>query len=500
MSKLKVFISSVQKEFAEERKQLSQFLKSDPLMSSFFEAVFFEELPASSQAPNKVYLDEVRKSQVYIVLLGQDYGFEDANGVSPTELEYECSKSNNIRGFAYIKGDNTLQRHEKEKAFIAKTQGELSYKRFHSIQGLIDAIKASLYVVLTDKGLVHSNSFDASFHPTAQLGDIDPAKIDNFLSLAVANRNFPIRQGSSVEKVLTHLHLFKDNKIGNSALLAFAKSPQEFFPSAITKCAHFHGYKVEKPIPDHKVFQGDIFQQIDQAVDFVLSKISVSVGVRDESVQAPIGYEIPRQVVTEAIVNAIAHRDYISYGSVQVMLFADRLEVFNPGRLVPELNVDKLKGEHASFPTNQKLAITMYQAAYIEGFGTGTGEIFTLTKEAGLKEPEFDFGEGVKVIIWRPTSSTDQATDYVTDQATDQVGELIKRLILVLSGEKNRQELMDYLDLKHVPSFRESYLNPALDLGYIELTIPDTPKSPNQKYRLTVKGKEIKLQLEQNKK
>ncbi|BBL68148.1 winged helix-turn-helix domain-containing protein [Methanoculleus chikugoensis] len=40
--------------------------------------------------------------------------------------------------------------------------------------------------------------------------------------------------------------------------------------------------------------------------------------------QAPVRYEIPREVVAEAIVNAVAHRDYASNGSVQVMLFADR--------------------------------------------------------------------------------------------------------------------------------------------------------------------------------
>ena len=70
-------------------------------------------------------------------------------------------------------------------------------------------------------------------------------------------------------------------------------------------------------------------------MDFVLSKIALSVGTRAESVQVPVAYEIPKEVVTEAVVNAVAHRDYTDNSSVQVMLFADRLEVMNSGRLPP---------------------------------------------------------------------------------------------------------------------------------------------------------------------
>ena len=131
------------------------------------------------------------------------------------------------------------------------------------------------------------------------------------------------------------MNMLYGEKLTNSALLAFSNNPQRFFPTAIVKCAHFHGLHVQKPIPDQKVINGDVFEQVDQAIDFVLSKITMSVGMRNESNQAPLKYEIPQAVRAEAIVNAVAHRDYNSNGSVQVMLFADRLEISNPGRLTP---------------------------------------------------------------------------------------------------------------------------------------------------------------------
>src|SRR3990167_4271193 len=106
---------------------------------------------------------------------------------------------------------------------------------------------------------------------------------------------------------------------------------------------HIHGTVAAKPIPSYQVYKGTVFELVDLAVDFVLSKINLWVGTREASTQVPVAYEIPREVVAEAIVNAVAHRDYTSNGSVQVMLFADRLEVWNPGALPPSLTLEKLR-------------------------------------------------------------------------------------------------------------------------------------------------------------
>lgn len=79
-------------------------------------------------------------------------------------------------------------------------------------------------------------------------------------------------------------------------------------------------------------------------------------------------------------------------------------------------------------------------------------------------------------------------TDQVADQATDQVNTLLAAL-----GEKVKSsaELMADTNLKHRPTFRNNYLNPAIEAGYIERTQPDAPKSPTQRYRLTTAGRRI---------
>ena len=82
--------------------------------------------------------------------------------------------------------------------------------------------------------------------------------------------------------------------------------------------------------------------------------------------------EYPDEAVREALINALCHRDYASVGTVQVRIYDDRLEVWNPGRLPPDLSIEALYRQHASHPQNPRLAHALYRARLIEHWGTGT--------------------------------------------------------------------------------------------------------------------------------
>jgi hypothetical protein len=84
VKKLKVFISSVQNEFTKERKELADYLRHDPLLGTFYEPFLFEEVPANTNSRGKIFIEEVKESDVFIGLLGESYGFEDEAGISPT--------------------------------------------------------------------------------------------------------------------------------------------------------------------------------------------------------------------------------------------------------------------------------------------------------------------------------------------------------------------------------------------------------------------------------
>ena len=141
-----------------------------------------------------------------------------------------------------------------------------------------------------------------------------------------------------------------------------------------------------------------------------------------------MAYELPMQAVTETIVNAVVHRDYLSTGSVQVMLFKDRLEVWNPGRLPKGMTVEKLNGEHASLPVNPLLANPVYLAGYIEQVGTGTNDVIDRCVELGLRKPEFRQDEDFMVTLWRRegvTAGNDNHNDSRNDKVNDSLNDSV---------------------------------------------------------------------------
>jgi hypothetical protein len=250
----------------------------------------------------------------------------------------------------------------------------------------------ALVLYLENRKLIRNGPFDSMVNPEAGLEDLSSEKIRRFVGIARRARGFPLTEDTEPRLVLEHLHLLKEGRPTHAALLLFGIEPQRFVISSEITCAHFHGTQVAKPIPFYRIYKGTVFDLVDQAVDFVLSKINLAVGTRAQSTQAPVAYEMPPDVVREAIVNAVAHRDYTSHGSVQVMLFADRLEVWNPGTLPPTLTLEQLRRPHGSVPANPLLAEPLYLTKYIERMGTGTGDMIARCRKAGLPDERLDFG------------------------------------------------------------------------------------------------------------
>ena len=97
-----------------------------------------------------------------------------------------------------------------------------------------------------------------------------------------------------------------------------------------------------------------------------------------------------------------ALHDYTAQGSVQVMVFKDRMEVHNPGQLPLGWTVEKLKTLHTSVPANPLLAEPMYLKGYIERLGTGTADMVRIAQEKGLREPQFQQDEDFRTVVFRP--------------------------------------------------------------------------------------------------
>ena len=311
-TQFRMFISSVQKELAKERRALKSFVEGDPLLSRFFSVFLFEDLPASDRRADAAYLAEVDRCAVYVGLFGNEYGFEDTDGISPTEREFDRATSVGKRRLIFVKGSDDHARQPKMRALVRKARKQLIRRRFNNIPDLTAALHASLMGYLEASGVIQAKPFEERPCPEATIADMDARAVEEFVRLARLERRFPLPAKTPAADVLAHLHLLSGQHPTHAAILLFGRDPQRFLPVAEVRCMHFHGTEIQRPVPFYRIFKGTLFGQVDMAVDFVMSKLNRSVGTRAESIQAPVRDEVPPEVIREAIVNAVAHRDYAS--------------------------------------------------------------------------------------------------------------------------------------------------------------------------------------------
>jgi len=412
---LKIFISSVQEEFHDIRRDLEAFLLGDAVLRRFISEVFlFEKLPAKDRRADQVYLEAVERCDIFMGIFGYEYGYEDKDGVSPTEHEYNHATEHQKTRFIYVWGRNEKKREPKMKQLIRKASDELFRRRVEDVSALTAEVYASLVDYLDEMGALRIPPFDTSACDKATLKHLSRKRLDWFLETAHRERGFPLKKNIATRALLIHLNLLEHTHPTNAAVLPFATDPQRIHRTAETKCIHCHGTVYRRPFGSQQIYTGDLFEQADQARDFVLAKINRAVGTRSEGNVAPATYELPPDAIGEAIINAIAHRDYYSHASVEVRLFADRLEVWNPGRLPGTLTLDDLRIDHHSVPHNPLLAESLYLTRYIEKAGSGTQLIIELCRESGLPEPDFEQrSDSFVITLWR---------NWLTETAIDMLG------------------------------------------------------------------------------
>jgi predicted HTH transcriptional regulator len=236
-------------------------------------------------------------------------------------------------------------------------------------------------------------------------------------------------------------------------------------------------------------------------------------------------FMIPREAIRELLVNAVAHRNYFSHASVEVCLFADRLEVWNPGEMPEGLPIDWLFEEHESIPFNELLAEPLYQTRYIERAGTGIATIVNACRDTGLPPPKFEMRHRffVATIFRMPiiensavksenrtaaaenrTANDENRTPAVGNRTVDArnrtvndeggsggtaLPKALRRLLLALRKDTvSTAELMVRLKLKSRGALSATYIKPALRDGIVEMLHRDARHTAWQAYRLTEKG------------
>ena len=296
------------------------------------------------------------------------------------------------------------------------------------------------------------------------------------------------------EEALRNLHLIgEDGRMTHAGAWLLARDIRKFNVSAHVSCGLFMGTDKVR-ILDRRDFHGDVYSMIDETMGWILSKINVEFiiqGLRRE--ERP---ELPEQALREAIVNALAHRDYRSTANVQVYLFTDRLEIVSPGGLPAGITEAELGTR--SVPRNPLLFGMLHRMDAVEHIGSGIRRIRDLCREHGVSEPVFEVTEHWVVATFKRLNSDDtHQVGTKSAPSRHQVGTKSApsreqfELLRYCLHEKTIAELMQVAGRSDRTKFRNQVLKPVMEAGWLEMTIPDKPRSSKQKYRVTAKGREL---------
>lgn len=190
---------------------------------------------------------------------------------------------------------------------------------------------------------------------------------------------------------------------------AFVLLTSDYFRFAKIQCAVFKGNDRDIFI-DKKEYCGCLYEQIEQAYQFVLRHINLKATI--EGLVRKEEYEVPVSAIREMIVNAVCHRNYMVPSCIQVAVYDNRIEVTSPGALYGDLTLEEaIQGR--SIIRNPAIAEVFNRMGIIEEWGSGLRRIVKLTHEYGLPEPEFTaFPSSFRVSIYRHGQKAEKKKPY----------------------------------------------------------------------------------------
>ncbi len=242
----------------------------------------------------------------------------------------------------------------------------------------------------------------------ATLDDLDEAQVQKYAAAFLGDSAPTTGRGGlpSRQAVLDLLQrrgcLVKEDgtwRPTTAGYLLFGREPQHAFPSAEILLARYAG----KAMADEflrETIRGSLPDQVRRAEAFVAA--NMRKGARIDSLQRADRAEYPMPAVREAIVNAVAHREYAIRGDeIRVLVFGDRIEVYSPGRLPGHVTLDNIVEER--FSRNEVIAQVLADMGYIERLGYGIDRMIRLMREWGLPAPRFrETANGFQVTLRGP--------------------------------------------------------------------------------------------------
>jgi ATP-dependent DNA helicase RecG len=323
--------------------------------------------------------------------------------------------------------------------------------------------------------------------------DIDRAEVFRILEAARAKGHLLESVGSRLPGVLDRLDVRKDDRILQAAVVLFGKKFMPDYPQCELRMARFRGLDKTEFL-DQRNVRAPAFKLLEEAELFCQRHFPLPGRIVPGKLQREDKPLIPPDAMREILVNALIHRDYSIYGgSISLAIFDDRVEVWSAGRFPTGITPELLTRKHLSVLRNPIIAGVFHRAGLIEKWGRGTNRVAEMCRDAGIALPLFqEIGPFAAVTFRVRVGSTAEVTPQVTAEVSAQVtAEVVAQVATFCRDPKPAKAIMAELGLKHWKTFQTNYLIPLINMGILERTIPDKPRSSSQKYRLTEQGRQI---------
>ena len=438
----KIFVSSNQNEFQKERDLIKNEIEKDTVLNNLFNVYTFERTPASPYSPEELYSEEVLNSDIYIGLIGSNYGSILDSGLSPTETEYELFKSKSNQIYIYVK--NTDSRDEKTEKFLKKIREKHTYRKFNNEEELIDEIKKSLMNFLQDILKESKLPFDIRLINNSSSADIDNDAYNMFFESLTNDSIKQLKNTRKPEEVLEIIGAGESEKgifkLNNTGALFFAKDIEKFNIDYEIKMVCFNS-KDRDNIVDMKISKKPILKLLKEVHSFFKLNTREKFIIQGfNRINIP---DYPYDAIREAIVNAIVHRDYtIKNTFISLYIYSDRIEITSPGKLIPPVTLKKL-GTCLPAHRNKTLCDILSQTKFMEHVGTGIKRMNDAMINNGLSKPIYEEDETTFKVIFKKASKINENYNYPSEdiESLDSYN-FNERQIKVLTLIVNNKEVM----------------------------------------------------------
>ncbi|HPN68007.1 MAG TPA: ATP-binding protein [Saprospiraceae bacterium] len=278
--------------------------------------------------------------------------------------------------------------------------------------------------------------------PNVKVDELKNDTFDFFRKKANKSKRLePDDLGGTNQELLESLQLYLEDEkmLKRAAILLFHPKPEKYVTGAYIKIGYFEN---EADLMYQDEMHGNLFEQIEQTMDLLFTKY-IKALISYEGISRIETYEYPREAIREALLNAVAHKDYSGGAPIQIKVYKDRILIWNDGQLPDNWTVSNLLKKHASKPYNPDIANTLFRSGYIESWGRGIEKMMNYCLEAGIPAPKYSFEASDFLVEFR--------RDIYNEEFLTNLGLNERQIKAVLyTKEKGKISNSDYQEINRV--------------------------------------------------